>query len=79
MGSSAAGEDFSVVVLVSDLGIDARLFLNHQDREIEEQENWYNCPQNLISDEDFSDLELLQFFRVQGHDKLGNRIFRIVG
>ncbi|RXH76804.1 hypothetical protein DVH24_019692 [Malus domestica] len=79
MGSSAAGEDFSVVVLVSDLGIDARLFLNHQDREIEEQENWYNCPQNLISDEDFSDLELLQFFRVQGHDKLGNRIFRIDG
>ncbi|CAN6719075.1 unnamed protein product [Malus baccata var. baccata] len=77
MGSSAAGEDFFVVVLVSDLGIDARLFLNHQDREIEEQENWYNCPQNLISDEDFSDVELLQFFRVQGHDKLGNRIFRI--
>ncbi|XP_062103235.1 uncharacterized protein LOC133814264 [Humulus lupulus] len=30
-------------------------------------------------DEDFSDLELLQFFRIQGLDKSGNRIFRIVG
>lgn len=79
MGSSAAAEDFSVVVLASDLDIDERPFLNHQDREIEEQENWYNCPQNLISDEDFSDLKFLQFFRVQGHDKLGNRIFPIVG
>lgn len=79
MGSSADGEDFSVVVLASDLGMDARPFLANQDREIEEQENWYDCPQNLISDEDFSDLELLQFFRVQGHDKSGNRIFRIVG
>ncbi|KAM1079702.1 hypothetical protein ACFX13_014726 [Malus domestica] len=76
MGSSAAGEDFSVVVLVSDLGIDARLFLNHQDREIEEQENWYNCPQNLISDEDFSDLELLQFFPpVVSADRLKRCIF----
>ncbi|KAB2609760.1 ganglioside-induced differentiation-associated-protein 2 [Pyrus ussuriensis x Pyrus communis] len=65
MGSSAAGEDFSVVVLASDLGIDARPFLNHQDREIEEQENWYNCPQNLISDEDFSDLELLYADRLK--------------
>lgn len=77
MGSSR--EDFSVVVLASDLGIDARPFLTNQEREVEEQENWYDCPQNLIADEDFSDLELLQFFRVQGHDKSGNRIFRIVG
>ncbi|RXH80975.1 hypothetical protein DVH24_004889 [Malus domestica] len=79
MGSSADGEDFSVVVLASDLGVDARPFLANQDREIEEQENWYDCPQNLISDEDFSDLELLQFFSVEGQDKSGNRIFRIVG
>ncbi|BFG37928.1 hypothetical protein CerSpe_242020 [Prunus speciosa] len=77
MGSSS--EDFSVVVLASDLGIDARPFLTNEEREVEEQENWYDCPQNLIADEDFSDLELLQFFRVQGHDKSGNRIFRIVG
>nr|POE51008.1 ganglioside-induced differentiation-associated protein 2 [Quercus suber] len=35
---------------------------------------WY-----LFLDEDFSDLNLLQFFRLQGSDKHGNRIFRVVG
>lgn len=80
MGSSP--NDFSVVVLPSDFRIDARPFLTNEEREIEEeqeQDNWHECPQNLSSDEDFSDLELLHFFRAQGHDKSGNRIFRIVG
>lgn len=77
MGSSS--DDFSVLVLASDLGVDARPFLTNPDSEIEEQENWHDCPQFLSSDEDFSDLELLQFFRLQGFDKSGNRIIRIVG
>ncbi|PON41020.1 CRAL-TRIO lipid binding domain containing protein [Parasponia andersonii] len=77
MGTSSA--DFSVLVLASDLGIDARPFLENREKEIEEQENWHDCPQDLSSDEDFSDLELLQFFRIQGLDKSGNRVFRIVG
>ncbi|KAL1192467.1 hypothetical protein V5N11_036414 [Cardamine amara subsp. amara] len=70
-------EEFSVVVLASDLGIDARPFLTRSD-EVDEQENWHDCPQYL-GDEDFSDLDLLQFFTIQGLDKSGNRIFRIVG
>ncbi|KFK38410.1 hypothetical protein AALP_AA3G109300 [Arabis alpina] len=70
-------EDFSVVVLASDLGIDARPFLTRTD-EVDESENWHDCAQYL-SDEDFSDLDLLQFFNLHGFDKSGNRIFRIVG
>lgn len=83
MGSSP--NDFSVVVLPSDYGIDSRPFLTNQQQqrvvaeEDEDQENWHDCPQILSSDEDFSDLELLQFFRPQGRDKSGNLIFRIVG
>nr|XP_048321877.1 ganglioside-induced differentiation-associated protein 2 isoform X3 [Ziziphus jujuba var. spinosa] len=77
MGSKS--EDFSVLVLASDLGIDARPFLSNREGEVEEsQENWHDCPQYLSSDEDFSDLELLQFFRLQGYDKSGNVIVRIV-
>ncbi|KAF8396226.1 hypothetical protein HHK36_017840 [Tetracentron sinense] len=83
MGSSS--EDFSVVVLASDLGIDARPFLSVSDREVEvevevevEEEKWLDCPSHL-PDEDFSDLDSLQAFRLQGSDKSGNRIFRIVG
>ncbi|GAV91457.1 CRAL_TRIO_2 domain-containing protein [Cephalotus follicularis] len=86
MGSSsaaaAATDDFSVLVLASDLGIDATPFLSKQEKEIneEEEEKWHDCPQNLVSsDDDFSDLELLRFFCLQGTDKSGNRIFRIVG
>ena len=70
-------EDFSVVVLASDLGVDARPFLTRTD-EVDEQENWHDCPQYL-GDEDFSDLDLLHFFTLQGSDKSGNRIFRVVG
>ncbi|KAM7505331.1 hypothetical protein LguiB_004235 [Lonicera macranthoides] len=79
MGSSSS-EDFSVVVLASDLGIDARPFLNSSNGGGEPEENWQDCPSYLASDEDFSDLEVLQFFRLErGADKSGNRIFRIVG
>ncbi|KAF4373606.1 hypothetical protein CsatB_016164 [Cannabis sativa] len=78
MATSSSSDDFSVFVLASDLGMDARPFLENQDEEIEHQENWHDCPQYL-SDEDFSDLELLQFFLIQGLDKSGNRIVRIVG
>ncbi|CAK9184011.1 unnamed protein product [Ilex paraguariensis] len=74
MGSS---DDFSVVVLASDLGVDARSFLSPADRE---EENWHDCADSLISGEDFSDLDTLQFFRLEsGSDRSGNRIFRIVG
>jgi hypothetical protein len=79
---SASSEDFSVLVLASDLGIDARPFLSHREGdkdEEEEQENWHDCSQYLSPDEDFSDLDFLQFFRLQGSDKQGNRVFRIVG
>lgn len=80
MGSSSP-EDFSVVVLASDLGIDARPFLSHSPPE---DDNWHDCPSYLPSADDqnldFSDLEALQFFRLEsGSDKLGNRIFRVVG
>ncbi|KAG8483678.1 hypothetical protein CXB51_022492 [Gossypium anomalum] len=77
MGSSS-NDDFSVVVLASDLGIDARPFLSNQDTEIEDQDNWHDCSQDF-ADEDFSDLEFLQFFCLQGSDKSCNRILRIVG
>ncbi|XP_059428207.1 uncharacterized protein LOC132161986 [Corylus avellana] len=79
---AASSEDFSVLVLASDLGIDARPFLSHQeaDKGAEgEQENWHDCSQYLSPDEDFSDLDVLQFFRLQGSDQQGNRVFRIVG
>ncbi|GFY98165.1 SEC14 cytosolic factor family protein [Actinidia rufa] len=58
MGSSTS-DDFSVLVLASDLGVDARPFLSPSDASHEE--NWHDCP-----DEDFSDLEALQFFRIVG-------------
>ncbi|GMH20190.1 hypothetical protein Nepgr_022031 [Nepenthes gracilis] len=80
MANSTASDDFSVVVLASDLGIDARPFLSPADgvNEIDEQDNWHDCS-TYFSDEDFSDLEALQFFSLQGFDKYGNRICRIVG
>ncbi|KAK4744718.1 hypothetical protein SAY87_011030 [Trapa incisa] len=88
--ASPPSDDFSVFVLASDLGIDARPFLSNQQREesqtevveIEEEEEtdeWHDCSQYLFPDEDFSDLEFLQFFRLQGSDRAGNRIFRVVG
>ncbi|KAK1277987.1 hypothetical protein QJS04_geneDACA016625 [Acorus gramineus] len=76
MGSS---EDMSVVILASDLGIDARSLLSPEERD-EAAEVWHDCPPPPpLADADFSDLEALQAFRVEGSDRSGNRIFRIVG
>ena len=77
MGSRSP-DDFSVLVLASDLGVDARPFLDAQAQLEEQDETWHDCSQYL-SDEDFSDLDLLQFVRLQGSDKSGNRILLIVG
>ncbi|KAI4386550.1 hypothetical protein MLD38_004477 [Melastoma candidum] len=67
--------DFSVMVLASDLAIDARPFLSEPERE----EKWHDCSQFLSPDEDFSDLDFLQFFSLGGSDKAGNRIIRVIG
>ncbi|GAB2267154.1 hypothetical protein Dimus_002139 [Dionaea muscipula] len=74
-GSSTASDGFSVLVLASDLGVDARPFLSPADRD---QEDWHDCAASF-ADEDFSDLEALQFLRIHGSDKHGNRICRIIG
>lgn len=86
MAGSSSSDDLSVLVLASDLGIDARPFLLKQPAasppevaEEDDGDDWQDCSQDLSHDEDFSDLEFLQFFRLQGSDKAGNRIFRIVG
>ncbi|GAB4851712.1 hypothetical protein Ancab_031116 [Ancistrocladus abbreviatus] len=83
-GGSTASDDFSVVVLASDLGIDARPFssppADGETEQLPDDPDWHDCSSSFsFSDEDFSDLEALQFFRLQGSDKKGNRIFRIVG
>ncbi|KAK4721454.1 hypothetical protein R3W88_011687 [Solanum pinnatisectum] len=80
MGSSSttSKDDFSVLVLASDLGIDAQPFLTHQ----EPKDSWYDCTSDLPSSEeqDFAHINSRQFLRLEsGSDKLGNRIFRIVG
>ncbi|XP_031126181.1 ganglioside-induced differentiation-associated protein 2 [Ipomoea triloba] len=73
----SGSEDFSVVVLASDLGVDARPFLSQTEQE-QGEECWHDCPSDVH--EDFSDLDALQFFRLErGSDVAGNRIFRIVG
>ncbi|KAL0428514.1 UNVERIFIED_CONTAM: hypothetical protein Slati_3026200 [Sesamum latifolium] len=78
--ASSSSDDFSVMVLASDLGIDARPFLSHPP----EEDNWHDCPSYLPSADDqnldFSDLDALQFLRLErGSDKAGNRILRVVG
>lgn len=78
--ASPSSEDFSVVVLASDLGVDSRPFLTAP----VEEDNWHDCPSYLPSSDDqsmdFSDLDVLNFFRLEsGSDMSGNRIFRIVG
>ncbi|XP_010909533.1 uncharacterized protein [Elaeis guineensis] len=80
----SSGEEFSVVVLASDLGVDACSLLSPAERRQardDDDEVWHDCPSNLIAagNEDFSDLEALQFFHVQGSDMAGDRILRIVG
>lgn len=79
MATREAGEDLSVVVLASDLGIDGRSLLDPSERRLAEESDevtwrWHDC-----MEEDFSDLEQLQFMRLEGSDKAGNRILRIVG
>ncbi|KAM3280694.1 protein GDAP2 [Capsicum chacoense] len=76
MGSSSnSNDDFSVFVLASDLGIDARPFLTRP-----EEDTWYDCPDHDDDHQDFAHLDSLQFFQLQsGSDKSGRRIFRIVG
>ncbi|OAY82020.1 ganglioside-induced differentiation-associated protein 2 [Ananas comosus] len=79
--SGASGEEFSVVVLASDLGVDARSLLTPSERRhasAGDDEVWHDCPSHL-GDEDFSDLDALQAFRVEGADRSGCRILRIVG
>ncbi|XP_011078925.1 ganglioside-induced differentiation-associated protein 2 [Sesamum indicum] len=81
--ASSSSDDFSVMVLASDLGIDARPFLSHSPQPPEE-DNWHDCPSYLPSADDqnldFSDLDALQFLRLErGSDKAGNRILRVVG
>ncbi|KAJ4779514.1 Ganglioside-induced differentiation-associated protein 2 [Rhynchospora pubera] len=80
MAMREASDDLSVVVLASDLGVDGRTLLSPSERRLAEEESgeatwqWHDC-----MEEDFSDLEQLQFLRLQGSDKAGNRILRIVG
>jgi hypothetical protein len=77
---SGSSEEFSVVILASDLAVDARPFLNHhQQQQAQEEESWHDCSQHLSPDEDFSDLDHLQFLTLHGADKNNNRILRIVG
>ncbi|KAJ3676228.1 hypothetical protein LUZ60_003640 [Juncus effusus] len=82
MAARSSDDDFSVVVLASDLGVDGRSFRSHSERRLAGEdigsagggEVWHDC-----IEEDFSDLEQLQFVRLEGSDKAGNRILRIVG
>ncbi|XP_074306742.1 uncharacterized protein LOC141641988 [Silene latifolia] len=81
--STSNDDDFSVFVLASDLGVDARPFLNpnnhnHDVNVDEDHDIWQDCP-SYFADEDFSDLDTRDFFRLQGSDKSGFPIFRIVG
>ncbi|XP_058078331.1 uncharacterized protein LOC131226712 [Magnolia sinica] len=85
MGTRSS-DDFSVLVLASDLNVDARSLLSAPDgREAspqqQQEEVWHDCPPALFGGDadDFSDLDSLQAFRIEGSDKSGNRIFRIVG
>ncbi|KAH9608189.1 hypothetical protein KSS87_015774 [Heliosperma pusillum] len=82
MNSTSNEDEFSVFVLASDLGVDARPFLNPNNQNQSSIDNdddiWQDCP-SYFADEDFSDLETRDFFRLQGSDKSGYPIFRIVG
>lgn len=73
-GSGGDGSDFSVVVLGSDFATDASAaLLTPADREV-----WHDCLPDL-AEADFSDLEQLQIVRVQGTDRAGRTIVRVVG
>ena len=71
---SGGGSDFSVMVIGSDFAVDAgaALLASPADRE-----EWHDCVPDL--DDDFSDLEELQVVRVQGADRSGRPVVRVVG
>ncbi|PKI32602.1 hypothetical protein CRG98_046999 [Punica granatum] len=72
MGNPAS-DGFSVMVVSSGRG--------EEERQRRQEEEWHDCSEFLspAPGDDFSDLELLQFLRLQGSDKSGSRILRIVG
>jgi hypothetical protein len=75
-GGGGGGADFSVLVLGSDFATDAgAALLTPADRD-----EWHDCLPDL-SDADacFSDLEELQVVRVQGTDRAGRTVVRVVG
>lgn len=71
---SGGGSDFSVMVIGSDFAVDAgaALLASPADRE-----EWHDCVPDLV--DDFSDLEELQVVRVQGADRSGRSVVRVVG
>ena len=74
-GGGGGGRDFSVVVLGSDFAVDAgAALLTSADRE---EAEWHDCAPDL--GDDFSDLEELQVVRVQGADRSGRSVVRVVG
>ncbi|KAH9298674.1 hypothetical protein KI387_030356, partial [Taxus chinensis] len=76
-------DDFSLYVVASDITVDAHAFGigNGGNEEIQEEENeeWHDCDPLLPGHDDFSDLEQLQVLELQGKDKAGRRILKIVG
>jgi hypothetical protein len=72
---SGSGSDFSVLVLGSDFATDAgAALLTRADRD-----EWHDCLPDLSDPDDFTDLEELQVLRVQGTDRAGRTIVRVVG
>ncbi|KAL9239997.1 hypothetical protein vseg_014264 [Gypsophila vaccaria] len=84
--SKTKEDEFSVLVLASDLGVDATPFLNpnhnHNHNQssggVGEVDNWEDCP-SYFAEDDFSDLDARDFVRLQGTDKSGFPVLRIVG
>ena len=76
--AGGGGRDYSVVVLGSDFAVDAGapLLTSYADRE-EPAAEWHDCAPDLA--DDFSDLEDLQVVRVQGADRSGRTVVRVVG
>ena len=75
-GSGGGGSDFSVFVVGSDFATDAgAALLAPADREV-----WHDCLPDLAeADACFFDLEERQVVRVQGTDRAGRTVVRIVG
>jgi hypothetical protein len=72
-GSGSGGRDFSMVVLGSDFAADAGAALLADGEEAE----WHDCAPDI--GDDFSDLEELQVVRVQGADRSGQSVVRVIG